>query len=110
MSRLGSAIKIVRRAKALTGAFVAHHAGISGTYLSMIENGERLPPHDVVKRLAESLRIEPEVLLSFSVDRDGVQEMLLPSSLVESIRRLDAAEKELERQLRSDSESRQSDT
>ena len=42
---------------------LAKRVGISGSYLSQIENGKRNPTIETLKAIANSLNIEPEMLI-----------------------------------------------
>lgn len=61
--KIGNAIRILRQARELKQGEVARSAGISLSYLSLIESGEREPAADVLRRLSDSLEVPVDVLL-----------------------------------------------
>ncbi|WP_349827767.1 helix-turn-helix domain-containing protein [Brevibacterium litoralis] len=60
---LGALIRQQREVAALTMRQLATMSGISGPYLSQIENGLRRPSEQVLRNLATTLGLEPEDLL-----------------------------------------------
>lgn len=60
---LGALIRQQRELAALPMRQLAAMAGISGPYLSQIENGLRSPSDQVLRSLATTLGIDPEELL-----------------------------------------------
>ena len=63
---LGALIRQQRELAALPMRQLAAMAGISGPYLSQIENGLRSPSDQVLRNLATTLGIDPEELLGDS--------------------------------------------
>lgn len=60
----GAWLRELRRRKKLSQVDLAARAGISATYLSEIEQGERNPTLAVVVRLARALDVKPTQLVS----------------------------------------------
>jgi len=58
LKRIGSKLKATRRLKDLTQQEVAAKVGISRTYYSQIENGERDPAVSIMRKIAKSLDVE----------------------------------------------------
>ncbi len=48
----------------MTQTGLAAKAGISASYVSMLERGERSPPLETVECLADALRVDPVTLLA----------------------------------------------
>lgn len=67
MESLGKTIRILRQAKALKLNALAKAAKVSVPFLSLVENGERQPSLDVLRKIAKGLEIPPEVLILLSV-------------------------------------------
>ena len=66
--RLGGKIRALRRQQHLTQADLAQRAGISPSYLNLIEHNRRTLGADLLIKLAEILPID---LKSFSPDHEG---------------------------------------
>jgi transcriptional regulator with XRE-family HTH domain len=98
MMRLGYSIKIIRTARGLTSASLAKSAGISPTYLSLIESGDRVPPSSTLKQIAEALDVGVDLLESFLVEERSSRPARI-SELRNSIQKLADAEHELKRRL-----------
>jgi transcriptional regulator with XRE-family HTH domain len=52
-----------RTARKLSQATVAKAAGVSVSYVSMLERGQRSPPLETLEALAKALRVSPLELL-----------------------------------------------
>jgi transcriptional regulator with XRE-family HTH domain len=61
--RLGKTIRILRQAKGLKASELASDAKISTSFLSLLENGERQPSLDVIRRISKALGIPSEALV-----------------------------------------------
>lgn len=59
-------IRSARRSAKLSQEALAQKAGISVSYVSMLERGQRTPPLDTLETLAKALRCSPIALLSRS--------------------------------------------
>ncbi len=57
-------LKVERRRKKLSQEALAHKAGLSVSYISMLERGQRTPPLDTLESLAKALSISATSLLS----------------------------------------------
>jgi transcriptional regulator with XRE-family HTH domain len=62
-NRLGKTIRILRLAKALKASELADAAEISVSFLSLVENGDRQPSLDVIRRISKALSIPSEALV-----------------------------------------------
>ena len=56
-------LKVLRRQRKLSQEAVAHKAGISVSYVSMLERGQRTPPLQTLEVLAKALAVSPLALL-----------------------------------------------
>jgi transcriptional regulator with XRE-family HTH domain len=99
MAQLGYSIRIIRQARELTSAKLAKKAGISSTYLSLIEAGERVPPAVTLERLATALGVDVEVFKSLTSPTRLISRSERTRELGTSLRRLAVAERELKRKL-----------
>lgn len=54
----------LRTRQKLTQTVLADKAGISVSYVSMLERGQRSPPLDTIESLAKALRTTPQQLLA----------------------------------------------
>lgn len=70
---LGALIRQQRELASLPMRQLATMAGISGPYLSQIENGLRSPSDQVIRNLAATLGIDPEELLGESRTADELE-------------------------------------
>jgi transcriptional regulator with XRE-family HTH domain len=56
-------LKITRIRKKLSQETLANKAGLSVSYISMLERGQRTPPLDTLELLAKALGVTPTQLL-----------------------------------------------
>ncbi len=61
--KVGPNLKQQRRRRQISQQELAHSAGLSVSYISMLERGERLPPLDTLEKLAQVLKVSPVELL-----------------------------------------------
>lgn len=61
--RFAAAVRAQREKRKLTQEELAARAGISISYVSMLERGNRTPPLDTVGAVAKALNVKPAVLL-----------------------------------------------
>ena len=59
---IGQAIQLARSKRKLSQAALAKRAGISVSYLSLLERGRRDPPLSTIQRLAAALVMPVEIL------------------------------------------------
>lgn len=59
---IGSAIQLARTKRKLSQAELAKRAGISVSYLSLLERSKRDPPLSTLRQVASALRIPLEIL------------------------------------------------
>lgn len=57
-------IKALRAKKKLSQGAVAEKAGVSVSYISMLERGQRSPPLDTLESLAKALGVPPVSLIA----------------------------------------------
>lgn len=67
---LGNAIKLCRTQRNLSQAELARSAGISVSYLSLLERGKRDPTMSTVESIAEALTVPVSILVFLSADPD----------------------------------------
>ena len=63
-------IRIRREAIGLSATDLAERAGITPSYISVIESGARVPSEDVAVRLAQVLDDDPDLYLAWAQARD----------------------------------------
>lgn len=73
---LGDKVRELREIRGMSGVELARQVGINASYVSEIENGNRVPSIDVLKKIANSLRADPGYFISERAvnpkDIDGV--------------------------------------
>jgi len=57
-------LKSERLRRRLSQEALAHKAGLSVSYISMLERGQRAPPLDTLESLARALAVSPVTLLA----------------------------------------------
>ena len=62
--RLGARIREIRKRHGLSQEALAAKAGLSVSYISMLERGQRTPPLDTLESLAKALSVSATSLLS----------------------------------------------
>ncbi len=67
---IGQAIQLARSKRQMTQAMLAKRAGISVSYLSMLERGRRDPPLSTLKQVASALVMPLEILFFLGAE-DG---------------------------------------
>ncbi len=76
-NEFGRELRRLRRGQELSQARLAEFAGVTASYLSQLETGERNPTPMVIRRLSPYLNVSPNHLLG----RIGMVEMDLAGSL-----------------------------
>ncbi len=71
MLDIGRAIRIVRIAKNLKVSELASMADLSVPFVSLVENGERQPSFDALRRIATALGVPFEALIVLAQPRNG---------------------------------------
>ena len=109
MYDVGKAIRIVRTVKGLRLGELAKSAKISAPFLSLIERSERQPSLDVIRRIADALRLPSELLILMSVARDGTLRTTdsRTDALASALRKLMEAEQSLCERLKKESSKRE---
>lgn len=107
LNRLGKTIRILRQAKGLKLTQLASNSGISVAFLSLVENGERQPSLDVIRRLGKALGIPSEalVLMGMGENSDLASENAGAAELAETVDRLMEIESKLGRMLNTEATS-----
>jgi transcriptional regulator with XRE-family HTH domain len=59
LARFAGNVRKLRSKKNLSQKALAQACGISVSYVSMLERGQRSPPLDTVERMARALRVPP---------------------------------------------------
>lgn len=76
---LGKAIKVFRIQRELSQSELADAAGISVSYLSLLERGKRDPAFTTVERISKALKVPLSILVFVAAEKDeldGVSEEL----------------------------------
>ena len=76
-NEFGRELRRLRRAQSLSQARLAELAGVTASYLSQLETGERNPTPTVIRRLSPHLEVSPNHLLGMI----GMVEMDLAGTL-----------------------------
>jgi transcriptional regulator with XRE-family HTH domain len=63
LSRFAGNVRRLRAKKKLSQKALADKVGISVSYVSMLERGQRSPPLETVERMAKALGVAPALLL-----------------------------------------------
>lgn len=71
---LGLAVRTLRKSKGLTQGNFCEMVGITQSYLSQVENGNKEPSIDVVKKIADALGTPMPVLFWFTLTEEDVDE------------------------------------
>lgn len=72
--KLGSAIKLLRRETATTQKAFAYQLGITGSYLSQVENEKKVPSLDLLKEICNQLKISVPMLIMFAMEPEDIPE------------------------------------
>ncbi|MGK2913985.1 MAG: helix-turn-helix domain-containing protein [Porticoccaceae bacterium] len=83
---IGHALKICRSAKRFSLDELAERAGLSQSYLSMIESGKREPTLSSIEKVAKALGVPTPILLFLAAEKGELEGLD-----AETIRRLSAA-------------------
>jgi len=83
---IGHAVRICRSAKKLSLDELADGAGLSQSYLSMIESGKREPTISSIEKICKALAIPTPILLFLAADKSELKGLD-----AETTRRLSAA-------------------
>ena len=88
---LGEKIKALRKRHGLSQEELAERVEINSTHLSRLETGKYQPSIDVLKRLAESLEVSTDYLLSADAE-ERAEVHIRNKPLAERIRLIDSLE------------------
>ena len=70
VNNVAQRLHTARTARKLSQATVAKDAGVSVSYISMLERGQRSPPLETLEALAKALRVPPlDLVQELSTDR-----------------------------------------
>lgn len=64
LKKFSSNVKTARVAQGLSQSALATKVGLSVSYISMLERGQRSPPLETVEKLSKGLKIPPATLLA----------------------------------------------
>jgi len=67
---LGRTIKLCRNARGLTQEQLAQKAGLSLSYLSLIENDRRDPAMSTVRSISDALQVPLSIIMFLAADKD----------------------------------------
>lgn len=70
---IGHALKICRSAKKLSLEELAERAGLSQSYLSMIESGKREPTLSSIEKIAAALGIPTPIVLFLASEKEDLK-------------------------------------
>jgi XRE family transcriptional regulator, regulator of sulfur utilization len=71
---IGPTILRVRKEKGIKQKDLARGAGISPTYLSQIEKGQRIPRLDILEKISAEINVPLSILSFLSLDIDSIPE------------------------------------
>lgn len=71
---VGGNIRAVRRARGLTQETLAEMVDVSGSYMGYLERGKKRPSLDLLVKIADSLDVDPAMLL-ISTDEETNREL-----------------------------------
>lgn len=71
---LGKALKTCRLGKGLTQEELALKAHISKSYLSQIESNKRTPDLQILKKIADALKIPLNIIIFMASDKEEITE------------------------------------
>jgi transcriptional regulator with XRE-family HTH domain len=63
LTRFAGNVKRLRSRKKMSQKALADRVGISVSYVSMLERGQRSPPLETIEKMAKALGVPPAVLL-----------------------------------------------
>ena len=63
-TRFATNVRILRKRKNLSQQDLADKMGVSNSYVSMLEHGQRSPPLETIELIAKALGVRAEALLS----------------------------------------------
>jgi transcriptional regulator with XRE-family HTH domain len=63
LARFAGNVRKLRSQKGLSQKALADNIGISVSYVSMLERGQRSPPLETIEKMARALRVPPTTLL-----------------------------------------------
>lgn len=64
LSRFATNVRKLREKKKLSQKALADKVGISVSYVSMLERGQRSPPLETIEKMAKALGVPPAALLA----------------------------------------------
>lgn len=63
--KFGERLRIERKKNNLFAGELATACGISRSYVTLIENGKRLPGKKIIVKIAEALKLKPDLVLNW---------------------------------------------
>ena len=77
LSLVGSRVKKIRKEKKLTRKVLSEHSGVSERYLALLESGQGNVSIALLRQVAQSLDVEPEILISNTAPVNSESRLLL---------------------------------
>ena len=77
LTLVGSRVKKIRKEKKLTRKVLSEHSGVSERYLALLESGQGNVSIALLRQVAQSLDVEPEILISNSAPVNAESRLLL---------------------------------
>jgi XRE family aerobic/anaerobic benzoate catabolism transcriptional regulator len=77
LTLVGSRVKKIRKEKKLTRKVLSEHSGVSERYLALLESGQGNVSIALLRQVAQSLDVEPEILISSSAPVNAESRLLL---------------------------------
>ena len=74
---VGSRIKKIRKEKKITRKLLSEKSGVSERYLALLESGKGNVSIAMLRQVAQSIDVEPEILVSNSAPINGESRLLL---------------------------------
>jgi len=77
--QIGNAVKTIRKSRNETQCNFAQQIGITQTYLSQVENGQKKPSMDVIEKIALATNVPLPILFWFGITENDVDSNKLDS-------------------------------
>lgn len=77
LTLVGSRVKKIRKEKKLTRKVLSEHSGVSERYLALLESGQGNVSIALLRQVAQSLDVEPDILISNSAPVNAESRLLL---------------------------------
>lgn len=64
----GNRVKVERKKNSLSAESLAALCGVSRSYITLIENGKRLPGRKIIPKLAQALNLKTEEVINWYLE------------------------------------------